>query len=291
VNQIQNKWAILFLLTFFVILISINLVYASRLPVVGSDNSTWGIILNDYLITLAGPNATLLNQTMVNGTNIYYSSINTTHLIDGTITDEDISDDINLTLGQKITFTFGEIIDNIIDNWIRVTGNLNVTENILSSENITADYFFGNGSQLIGISAGNISWNQSHANTIYSEIIWAYNQTTPAIAYIDAALVASNDSWSSTYNATYDIWAYNQTQGVSVNDTQFDFNDPITIKTSWLIDFFDEFYCKLTGCELRGNIDMNENNITKIKKSTYVNESYGIWSNSTDIVLGYIGGL
>ena len=290
-NQIQNKWAILFLLTFFVILISINLVYASRLPVVGSDNSTWGIILNDYLITLAGPNATLLNQTMVNGTNIYYSSINTTHLIDGTITDEDISDDINLTLGQKITFTFGEIIDNIIDNWIRVTGNLNVTENILSSENITADYFFGNGSQLIGISAGNISWNQSHANTIYSEIIWAYNQTTPAIAYIDAALVASNDSWSSTYNATYDIWAYNQTQGVSVNDTQFDFNDPITIKTSWLIDFFDEFYCKLTGCELRGNIDMNENNITKIKKSTYVNESYGIWSNSTDIVLGYIGGL
>ncbi len=36
----------------------------------------------------------------------------------------------NLTLGQKITFAFGEIIDNIVDGWIRVTGSLNVTENV-----------------------------------------------------------------------------------------------------------------------------------------------------------------
>jgi len=36
----------------------------------------------------------------------------------------------NLTLGQKITFSLGEIIDNLVDSFIRVTGNLNVTGTI-----------------------------------------------------------------------------------------------------------------------------------------------------------------
>ncbi|KKK96066.1 hypothetical protein LCGC14_2666510, partial [marine sediment metagenome] len=31
----------------------------------------------------------------------------------------------NLTVGQKITFALGEIIDNIVDGWITITGNLN----------------------------------------------------------------------------------------------------------------------------------------------------------------------
>ena len=38
----------------------------------------------------------------------------------------------NLTFGEKITFTLGEMIDNIVDNWIRITGNLNVTDGNLS---------------------------------------------------------------------------------------------------------------------------------------------------------------
>ncbi len=36
----------------------------------------------------------------------------------------------NLTLGQKITFALAETIDNIVNGWITVTGNLNVTEAI-----------------------------------------------------------------------------------------------------------------------------------------------------------------
>ena len=40
----------------------------------------------------------------------------------------------NQTLGQKITFAFGEIIDNIVDGWIRITGNLNVTGNITTNQ-------------------------------------------------------------------------------------------------------------------------------------------------------------
>ncbi|KKK59692.1 hypothetical protein LCGC14_3031850, partial [marine sediment metagenome] len=41
----------------------------------------------------------------------------------------------NLILGEKITFTLGEIIDNIVDGWITITGNLNVTGNV-TAENV-----------------------------------------------------------------------------------------------------------------------------------------------------------
>lgn len=124
-------------------LISLSFVFASRLPIVGGDNSTWGTVLNEFLSRIAGANATELNLTMVNGTNIYSSSINTTHIINGAINDEDISDAINLTIGERITFSFGEIIDNIVNGWIRTNGSLNVTENIESGGNISASNLFG----------------------------------------------------------------------------------------------------------------------------------------------------
>ncbi len=62
----------------------------------------------------------------------------------------------NLTLGQKITFTLGEIIDNIVDGWIRITGNLNVTGNATFNERVgigttTPDeilHLFGNSAAL-----------------------------------------------------------------------------------------------------------------------------------------------
>lgn len=124
-----------------IFLISLNFVSASRLPTVGGDNSTWGTILNDFLSRIAGANATELNLTMVNGTNIYPFSINTTHIIDGTITDEDISNTTNLTIGEKITFSFGEIIDNLINGWVRITGNLDVTgdSKVSGNMNITGN--------------------------------------------------------------------------------------------------------------------------------------------------------
>ncbi|MDP3990340.1 MAG: hypothetical protein Q8Q01_03995, partial [archaeon] len=46
-----------------------------------------------------------------------------------TITDTSIESTGNLTIGQKITFVFGEILDNIVDGWLKITGNLNVTGN------------------------------------------------------------------------------------------------------------------------------------------------------------------
>lgn len=66
-----------------------------------------------------------------------------------------------------------------------IRGNLSVTE-----------YYYGDGSQLTGISTYNATYNT-----------WAYNQTTPAIAYTYSVITANNASWSSTYNSTYDAKA------------------------------------------------------------------------------------
>ncbi len=66
---------------------------------------------------------------------------------------------------------------------------------------------------------GNLSWNETYARTIfydteadlttllddnYANIQWNYNQTL-------AAYTLWNDAWLSTFNSTYNTWAYNQT--------------------------------------------------------------------------------
>jgi len=61
----------------------------------------------------------------------------------------------NLTLTQKITFLLGEIIDNIVDGWITITGSLNVTGDITTTGNVSASYFIGNGSLLTGVTGAN----------------------------------------------------------------------------------------------------------------------------------------
>jgi len=47
----------------------------------------------------------------------------------------------NLTIGDKLTFAFSEFIDNLVDGWLRVTGSLNITQNLKvgGDANITGD--------------------------------------------------------------------------------------------------------------------------------------------------------
>ena len=45
----------------------------------------------------------------------------------------------NVTLTQKITFGLDEMIDNIIDGWLRITGGLNVTGDMEIAGNITTE--------------------------------------------------------------------------------------------------------------------------------------------------------
>ena len=96
-------------------------------------NLTIEALDNDTIYT-AGDGIIIVNNiinstlgTSIDNSEIENDAINTTQIIDETITDADINNSINLTLGQKITFAFGEIIDNIVDGWISITGSLDVS--------------------------------------------------------------------------------------------------------------------------------------------------------------------
>jgi len=58
----------------------------------------------------------------------------------------------NLTITDRIVFGFGEIIDNLVDGWLRLTGNVEVTQNLNVTHNISIANtikFYYNGSDLI----------------------------------------------------------------------------------------------------------------------------------------------
>jgi len=76
---------------------------------------------------------------------------------------------------------------------------------------------------------GNLSWNKTEADTLYATIQWDYNQSSPYDAFNynmtdgfsneTTMIEDSNSTWSSTYNATYDIKAdYNATSDLNMTD-------------------------------------------------------------------------
>jgi len=94
------------------------------------------------------------NQTVLNDGNVYnssYDSFNTTANIDalgylnksGTNANQDINVSPynlvagNLTLSEKITFSLGEIIDNVVDGWMAITGSLSVSGDLNVTGNVT----------------------------------------------------------------------------------------------------------------------------------------------------------
>ena len=140
-----RKCLIGFYFVIFIIILSAT-ISAERLPIVAGDYNEWGTILNEFLNVSIEENGTLRED-----------AVNTSTILDGTIIEADLSDTINLTLGEKITFTLGGIIDNIVNGWIRIVGGLNVTnDTIIGGDlnvtgNITANYFIGDGSELTNV--------------------------------------------------------------------------------------------------------------------------------------------
>jgi len=91
----------------------------------------------------------------------------------------------NMTLGNKITFGFGQIIDNIIDGWLTLTGKIQVNGNT----NMTGDL---NVSSNLYV-AGNITGNQ-----IYGEM-WIHNDSSYKLLVIGSQNVWYNISMNSTH--------------------------------------------------------------------------------------------
>ena len=121
----------------------------------------------------------------------------------------------------------------------------------------------------------------SSLDTSSSNPFGYYNSNLPNINQRDTA---------STGGGTTNNY-YNQTVNATVNSTQFDSNDPITIKTSWLTSFIETISKWANYWTKTENIDQTGYNITADTYKMGNNNSFGVWSNSTDMVIGYIQGL
>lgn len=77
----------------------------------------------------------------------------------------------------------------------------------------------------------------------------------------------------------------------STNSTQFDNNAPIHIKESWLTSFINLVVDLSNYWTKTENINITGYNLTANKLDMGLNNSYGVISNGTDFIMGYINGL
>ena len=176
----------LFLIGIFLLLL-VNLVSASRLPTVGGDEDDWGTVLNDFLSKIAGSDGVKLNETMVNGTNIYSSSINTSHIEDGTLTANDLSDDsvnsskIDLTEVTISKFTNdANYLDKdeggTIDGSLIVNGNFTLIGDYLNAT-VTNQYLNGSFlpdiTNLFDIGSSLLKWANLYVTNIYASKVYS----------------------------------------------------------------------------------------------------------------------
>lgn len=93
----------------------------------------------DYMIGSEDADFTDINGTVVE--RMFFRAplgdINATAIAPNSINETHIDNNANLTLGGKITFAFNEIIDNLINGYIQITGGLNVTKDVHVGENLT----------------------------------------------------------------------------------------------------------------------------------------------------------
>ena len=98
----------------------------------GSNNIFVGYKVGDNILGGANNNIIIgydIDLQSATGDN----ELNIGNVIRGDLSTGNVNITANFTLGQKITFALGETIDNIVDGWVRITGGLNVTEDIHSN--------------------------------------------------------------------------------------------------------------------------------------------------------------
>ena len=272
----KNNKLCLIIYNILILILIINFVSASRLPTVGGDNTTWGTFLNDYLTNLAGPNATELNQTMINGTNIYGSTINTTHLEDGTITDTDISDTTNLTLGEKITFALGEIIDNLVNGWITITGGLDVSGAINSSDWTNVSITESQISDLL-------HFNQTVNDSVNNYIVdYVGIQNTSLVNYIGVVNTSVNNYISDNNDSVNNYILYvNSTNGAGsgsyadawINETIYNKTDVDDINTS-MKNYADGTFTTETYVDTQNTSQTNYIGVVNTSMKNYADDTF-----------------
>jgi hypothetical protein len=157
------------------------------------DNASWNQTLADGLYAASGSGNASWNQTLANS---LYSLIteplwtaNQSNYY--TITQADNAD--NDTTYSSLS----EFSDDLGDRGY--TSNLNFTNDVNYWNDTQATFNKTYADTLYAASgSGNASWNESHANTLY---LTSYTETDPQWL---SNLTANNDTWTSTYNSTYD---------------------------------------------------------------------------------------
>lgn len=219
-----------------------------RLPTVGGDSGNWGTVLNNFLsqehtqngshknISVAGylnvsgdvnisgsldidKNLTVGNANVTGNLSVD-DNLNVTGNvgIKGNLTiDGDASVIGNLTLGDKITFRLGEVIDNLVDSWIQITGNLNVTNNLTVNENAKFEKNV------------NVSGNLSVLGTVNASNLRAFD------------LIRNDAPDASTTSATYVNLASSSSTNFNGRPTLFLLSvsayDNIGTDENWIADF------------------------------------------------------
>ena len=176
----------------------------------------------------------------------------------------------NITLSEKITFAFGEIIDNIIDGFIRIGGSLNVTGLI-----------YGNGSQLTDVVSQDTSWlaNWTAYNSSWSSITnTSYYLITNPSNYWNDTYATFNETYADTLYSTIDepSWTGNYTAYNSTWSTD-------TWDTTWLANYtaYNDSWSNVTNLSYvpytgaTQNVDLGANNFTVNTNSFFVDSSSG----------------
>ncbi|MBU2634400.1 MAG: hypothetical protein KJ674_04085 [Nanoarchaeota archaeon] len=209
---------VIFLLIIGIFLIcEFNLISASRLPTVNGDSDAWGSVLNDFLSRIVGNNATELNLTMVNGTNIYSSSINTTHLLDGTITADDLGtdsisdDEIDYTTVTLTDFTNdANYLDKdeggTIDGSLIINGNLSLIGSYLNAT-VTNQYLngsiFPDITKLFDLGSSIFMWNNLYLNKIFADDWTNVTITESQVIDLQSYLTSESDPVYSAWDKDY----------------------------------------------------------------------------------------
>ena len=114
----------------------------------------------------------------------------------------------------------------------KITGNLEVTENV------TANYFIGNGSQLTDIpSTDNSSWNETYADGKYAPDGYGdeWNESYANTLYANKS-EANNDSWNETRANDLYVDVTGDTMTGNLATENLSLTDKITFGAGEIID-------------------------------------------------------
>jgi len=91
-----------------------------------------------------------------------------------------------------------------------------------------------------------------------------------AYNYLDNEVSTGGGGNGTNNTNSSDYWDTNIGSLGEVNSTQFSNNGgTLNLLTSWLTSFLDDIYCKLTGCTMEGDIDMDYHSINNIQNISY----------------------